>query len=137
MLASCGVADGGKVMAKDVLQQHGEADIFQYNGFIYSNMTEVDWFQEEKENYLKQEEIGAIQSQSTDAKAIHDFTATKLPVGTTIYRASKNEKDTGILIVEYEGELCFIWSYLKGRVYILAGAEGRFYLEIERSFLSH
>lgn len=114
MLASCGLADGGKVTAQEVLQQNGEADVFQYNGFIYSNMTDVEWFQEEKQNYLKHDEIGAVRRQSTDARSFKDFTATKLPVGTTIYRASKNEKDTGILIVEYEGETLFYMELLEG-----------------------
>lgn len=113
MLTSCGVADGGKVTAKDVLKQNGEADIFQYNGFIYSNMTEVDWFQKEKQNYIKHDEIGAVQSQSTDAKAFHDFTATKLPVGTKIYRTSKNEMDTGILIVGYKGKNFVLYGAIR------------------------
>ncbi len=108
------MADGGKVTAKDVLNQNSDADIFQYNGFIYSNMTDVEWFKNEKEKYVKQNLIGEIEKQSTSSKRFKDFTATKLPIGTKIYSTNKNEKEFGILIVEYEGKDLYYMVLLEG-----------------------
>jgi len=114
LVTGCGVADGGKVTAKDVLKQNSDADIFQYNGFVYSNMTEVEWFEKEKEKYIKQNILGEIEKQSTSSLGFKDFTATKLPVGTKIYLASKNEQDLGILIIEYEGKDLYYMALLEG-----------------------
>ncbi|MDX1805723.1 MAG: hypothetical protein R3267_01700 [Paenisporosarcina sp.] len=113
-ITGCGVADGGKVTAKDVLKQNPEADIFQYNGFIYNNMTEVEWFEQEKDKYIKHSLLDEIEKQSSSSYGFKDLTTTKLPVGTKIYSTSDNENDLGILIVEYEGKDLYYMQLLEG-----------------------
>ncbi|MDG5788062.1 hypothetical protein QA612_11225 [Evansella sp. AB-P1] len=113
-LLGCGVADGGKVTARDVLNRNSDADVFQYNGMMYNNVTELEWFQERKEEYTKHGLIGEIKNQSTNWLFFRDYTATKLPVGTKIYFTSENEIDVGILSVELEGETLYYMQLLQG-----------------------
>ncbi|WP_066299132.1 hypothetical protein [Bacillus sp. FJAT-29937] len=113
LLAGCG-ADGGKVSAKDVFKQNSGADIFQYDGFIYSNISELEWFEEEKERHNKHNLLGEIKKQSTSSFGFKDLTATKLSIGTKIYSSSENEKDLGILIVENEGTDLYYMKLLEG-----------------------
>lgn len=113
-ITGCGVADGGKVTAKDVLKRNPEADIFQYNGFIYNNMTEVEWFEQEKDKYTKHSLLDEIEKQSSSSYGFKDLTTTKLPVGTKIYSTNENENDLGILIVEYEGKDLYYMQLLEG-----------------------
>lgn len=115
-IAGCGVADGGKVTAKDVLKQNSDADILMYKGRIYSNMTEVEWFEQRNEEYIKHNLIGEIEKQSTNSFIFNDMTATKLPVGTNVHssREVNSDKDSGILIVEFEGEYLYYIQLLEG-----------------------
>ena len=115
-IAGCGVADGGKVTARDVLKQNSDADILMYKGRIYSNMTEVEWFKQKKEKYIKHNLIGEIDKQSTNSIGFNDMTATKLPVGTKVHssREVDNDDELGILIVEFEGEYLYYVQLLEG-----------------------
>lgn len=113
LLSGCS-ADGGKVTAKDVLKQNPDADIFQYDGFIYSNISELEWFEEEKEEYSKHKVVGEIVKQSTSRFGFNDWTASKLDVGTKVYTTSENENDLGILLVEKEGENLYYMKLLEG-----------------------
>ncbi|MFT4415504.1 hypothetical protein ACLM5H_16740 [Fredinandcohnia humi] len=112
-LVGC-MADGGKVTVREVLKNNPTADIFQYNGFVYSNVTELDWFNDKKENYKKNSLVGEIKKKSTRVLGFKDLTATTLPVGTKIYTTSENEDDVGILIVEYEGKDMYFMRLLEG-----------------------
>lgn len=114
IFTGCGVADGGKVTAKDVIKRNSEADIFQFNGFIYNNMTEVKWFEEEQEKYIKHTLLGETKKQSTSSFGFKDWTSTKLPVGTKIYSTSENESDLGVLIVEHDDEVFYYMKLLEG-----------------------
>lgn len=113
LLAGC-VADGGEVSAKDVLKHNSDADIFQYDSFIYSNISELDWFEEEKERYIKQKLLGEIKKKSTSSFGFKNLTATKLPIGTKVYSTSENERDLWIIIVEYEGTDLYYMKLLEG-----------------------
>lgn len=42
-LAGCS-ADGGKVSARDVLKENDNTDVLKYNGFMYNNVTELEWY---------------------------------------------------------------------------------------------
>ena len=110
-ITGCGVADGGKVTAKEVLKQNPEADILQYNGFIYNNVTHVEWFEQEKEQHIKHNLLGEIKKQSTSSFGFKDLSTTKLPIGTKIY--STNENELGIIIVEYEGKDLYYMQLIK------------------------
>ncbi|MGE6684720.1 hypothetical protein [Paenisporosarcina sp. NPDC076907] len=114
ILSSCGVADDGIITAKDVIKQDSEADIIQINGFIYSNMTELEWFQERKEKLIKHTLLGETQKQSTSSFGFKDWTATKLPVGTKIYSASENGLELDILIVEVDDKVFYYMKFLEG-----------------------
>jgi hypothetical protein len=114
LLSACGIADGGKVTARDVLKQNPDADIFQYEGFIYSNVTELEWFDERRENLAKGKMLGEIKKQSTRSFGFKDFTATKAPVGTKIYSSSQGGKESGVLILEFKGEDLYYLVLLEG-----------------------
>ncbi|MFJ7827969.1 hypothetical protein [Psychrobacillus sp. NPDC096623] len=115
-ISACGVADDGKITAKDVLKQNADADILMYKDRIYSNMTEVEWFEQMKEKYIKHNLIGEIEKQSTNSIGFKDMTATKLPVGTKVHasREIDNDQELGVLIVEFEGEYLYYMQLLEG-----------------------
>lgn len=116
LIAGCGVADDGKITAREVLKQNSDADMLMYKGGIYSNMTEVEWFELKKDQYIKYNLIGEIEKQSTNSIGFNDMTATKLPVGTKVHssREVDNDKELGILIVEFEGEYLYYMQLLEG-----------------------
>lgn len=114
-IAGCGVADGGKVTARDVLKQNSDADILMYKERIYSNYTEVEEMEQRLEKYSKHNLIGEIEKQSTNSSGFIDMTATKLPVGTKVYSSSVNDKEAmGMLIVEFEGGYLYYMELLEG-----------------------
>ncbi len=47
LLVGCGVADGGRVTARELFKQNPDADIFQFEGRIFSNVTQLEWFKQE------------------------------------------------------------------------------------------
>jgi hypothetical protein len=111
-LAGCS-ADGGKVSARDVLKKNDDADVLKYNGFMYNNVTELDWFKEHIDEILKGEKIGEIKKVSTSSLFFSNFTATKLPKGTVLY--DSNDGDTGMIIAESEsGEFLYYMQLLEG-----------------------
>jgi len=113
LLSGCST-DSGRITAKDVLRQKSDADIFQFDGFIYSNITKVEWFNEEKGSYIKQRLIGKIKKQSNSTFGFSNFTATKLPIGTKIYSTRKKEKGSDVIIVEYKGKELYYIKLLEG-----------------------
>jgi len=111
-LAGCS-ADGGKVTARDVLKQNDNADILKYDGFIYSNVTNLEWFENEKDQIKKGEEIGKIKKVTTSSLFFTDFSATKLPKETILY--DTNDGNKGLIYVETEnGEVLYYIQLLEG-----------------------
>ncbi|WNF24795.1 hypothetical protein [Mesobacillus jeotgali] len=111
-LAGCS-ADGERVTARDVLKQNEDADILKYEGFIYSNATDLEWFQEVKDRIQKGEEIGKIKKATTSSLFFSNFSATKLPKGTVLY--DTNDGYTGTIYVETEdGEVLYYIQLLEG-----------------------
>lgn len=100
--------------AKDVLKRNKDADIIQFDGFIFNNVTNLDWFKEEKEgiSFSKEHFVGEIKKQTKKASLFSDLSATKLPQGTKIYSIDKKGK--GMLLVEYEGEKLYYMVILEG-----------------------
>lgn len=113
LVAGC-VADGDKMTATDVLKQNKDADIIQYDGFIFSNVTSLKWFEDSKENDLfsKKYFLGNIKKQTTTSWLFSDLSASKLPEGTKVYAA--DDKGRGMLFVEYEGEELYYLQLLEG-----------------------
>ena len=114
MFTSCGVADGGRVTARDVLKQNKDADIIEYDGKIFSNVTNLDWFNNDRESisFSKDNYIGEIQKQTTSSLLFNELSATKLPKGTKVY--SIDEEGSGLLLVEYLGEELYYMELLEG-----------------------
>lgn len=109
LLVSCS-ADGGKVTARDVLKGNDGADVLKYNGFMYNNVTELEWFEKMKSNIQKGKEIGEIKKVTSSSLFFTNFSATKLPKGTTLY--DTNDGETGIIIVELENDRIVYYSQL-------------------------
>ena len=115
LLAGCSTSADGKIVTeRDVLKQNPHADIFKYQGRVYSNVTNLEWFDSSKDQYEKRELLGEIKKQSTNRFWFSNLTATKLPVGTKIYKTSESETDLGVLIVDYDGEELFYMMLLSG-----------------------
>ncbi|MGD7054263.1 hypothetical protein [Sutcliffiella horikoshii] len=114
MFTICGVADGGRVTARDVLKQNKDADIIEYDGKIFSNVTNLGWFANDTENisFSKDNYIGEIQKQTTSSLLFNDLSATKLPKGTKVY--SIDEEGSGLLLVEFQGEELYYMELLEG-----------------------
>ncbi len=114
MFTSCGVADGGRVTARDVLKQNKDADIIEYDGKIFSNVTNLGWFENDRENisFSKDNYVGKIQKQTTSSLLFNNLSATKLPKGTKVY--SIDEEGSGMLLVEFQGEELYYRELLEG-----------------------
>lgn len=112
LLAGCS-ADSGKVTARDIIKGNADADVLKYNGFMYSNVTELEWFDKKKSNIQKGKEIGEIKKLTTSSLFFSDFSATKLPKGTVLY--DTNDGETGVIIVEtQDDEILFYMQLLEG-----------------------
>ncbi|TYS69623.1 hypothetical protein FZC76_05140 [Sutcliffiella horikoshii] len=100
--------------ARDVLKQNKDADIIEYDGKIFSNVTNLDWFENDRENisFSKDNYIGKIQKQTTSSLLFDDLSATKLPKGTKVY--SIDEEGSGLLLVEFQGEKLYYMELLEG-----------------------
>jgi len=113
LLVGCGAADGGRITARELLKEYPEEDIFQFEGRIFGNVTEVEWVKQKTNSYTKYDLLGEIKYQSTNRFGFNDLTATKLPVGTKFYSTSE-EGYGGFLIVELDGEEYFYLEMLEG-----------------------
>lgn len=113
MFASFGVADGGRVTPRDVLKHNKDADIIEYDGKVFNNVTNLDWFKNDRENisFSKDNYVGEIQNQTTSSLLFNDLSATKLPKGTKIYSI---EEDNGLLLVEFQGKELYYMELLEG-----------------------
>ena len=86
-----------------------DRDIMLYKGNLYSNITELEWFEKDKGKFQKGEKMGEAN------KALifmWNFSANKLPRGTALYNT--NDGKSGIIIAETEnGELLYYFRQLK------------------------
>ncbi|MCM3638095.1 hypothetical protein M3152_10190 [Sporosarcina luteola] len=86
----------GNPTPKDFLS-HDNADIFMYEGIVYSNVEGVEWVLEL--DYTIGEQVLEIKKQKKKAFGFRNGTANKLPIGTVIY-----ETNTPVYIVIINGE---------------------------------
>jgi hypothetical protein len=101
------------VTASDVLGRNNDADVLKYNGFMYNNVTDLEWFAENKDRLQKGKKIGEIKKVTTSSWFFSDFSATKLPKGTVFY--DTNDGKTGIILVETEnGDFLYYMQLLEG-----------------------
>jgi hypothetical protein len=85
-----------------------------YNDFIYSNVTDLDWFQEVKDRYTKGEHLGDIKKTTSSSFGFRNFYATVLPEGTSIYSNNEDKEGVGMILVELEGEVLYYLQLLEG-----------------------
>lgn len=111
LLVGCAYSAGGRVVtAWDVLNVSKDADIIKYDGRIYSDVTELEWFEKGKSKYKKGEKIGEIKRVQTSPLFFRNNSATKLLKGTALYNTddAKEGIRPGIILVETEnGELLY------------------------------
>ncbi|WP_067728724.1 hypothetical protein [Oceanobacillus damuensis] len=81
--------DIGNATAAQILLENKDADIFPLNGIVYTNAEDIKWVN--KEELTLGEEVGGIKKQTTDSEEFENYTATKLPVGTAIYKPVERE----------------------------------------------
>lgn len=102
-LSICILVFGGFVAASSGLLKL-DKDIIKYEGRIYSNFTELDWFEKEKNKYQKGEGIGEIKRISKSFLTLWNFSATKLPKGTALYHTNDTKEGMKPLIILAETE---------------------------------
>ncbi|MFF2482177.1 hypothetical protein [Paenibacillus sp. NPDC058071] len=77
----------GNPTAKDILAEHPQTDLFQYNDTVYVNAENIDWV---KETDLRGGvETLTIAHSYIEGKPFQDSMATKLPIGTVIYKSGQ------------------------------------------------
>lgn len=90
----------GNPTVEEVLKQNENADIFIYNDIVYKNASSIDWVMDLHINVG--EKILTISTQTSEGKEFQSGTATKLPIGTKIYKPS--DEGEGILIAVVDGK---------------------------------
>ncbi|GAB4074300.1 hypothetical protein GCM10028778_18030 [Barrientosiimonas marina] len=70
------------------------------DGTVYTNAEDIEWVNEEELN--TGEKVGEIKNQTDDNGGFDNFTASKLPAGTEIYKSE--EKNGPIYIVKLNGK---------------------------------
>lgn len=96
----CAENNSCELTANEVLDQNPNADIFQLNGVIYSNASNIDWVQQEQLTLGKK--IGTITNQYKDGQSFENGMATTLPVGGEIFEPA--EKSGPILIIKLDNK---------------------------------
>lgn len=81
-----------------------DKDIIKYESRIYSNITELDWFEKEEGRYQKGERIGEIKRISKSSLPLWNFSATKLSKGTVLYNTLDIKEGIIPLIIIAETE---------------------------------
>lgn len=113
LLSLCILFVGGYVLiSSDVLKIDEDSDIIKYGGRIYSNVTDLEWFEKEKSKFQKGKKVGEIKTQKNTSLLWGNFTANKLAKGTVLYGTTTGKG--GILIVEKEnGDLLYYFGQIK------------------------
>lgn len=96
--------------AKDILIQNPNADIFLYEEIIYQNASAIEWIQ--LLELTIGESVGTIKNEYKDDLIFNEEMATKLPIGTEIYKPL--EKKGAILIVELNGREIRYYGLIEG-----------------------
>ncbi|WP_052344339.1 hypothetical protein [Bacillus ndiopicus] len=100
VLSGCSSGAPTNPSAKSILKEDPQADIFQYNDLIYTNVSDLEWVQDSQ--YKKGNKIGKIKKMTTTPIGFKDFYATKLASGTEVF--STNGDGVHLLIVEVDGQ---------------------------------
>ena len=88
----------GNPTPEEILENDQHADIFLLDGVVYQNAEKIEWVQ--KLDLTIGDKLGEIQKNSNESAAFDNYTATKLPVGTVIYKSNENSGLIMIVMVE-------------------------------------
>jgi hypothetical protein len=86
--------------ANEVIKQNPNADIFQLNGILYKNASNIEWV--ETADLTIGEPVGTITEPYKEGATFKDSMGTKLPIGTQIFEPVK--KNGPILIIKLAGK---------------------------------
>lgn len=109
-LLICLLILGYTIVSNGFLKKDQDIDVVKYEGRIYSNITELDWFKKEKSKSQKGERLGEIRRLSKSSLLFRNFSATKLPKGTILYYADGSKSGIKPLIILAEtknGEILY------------------------------
>ncbi|MBW8350025.1 hypothetical protein K0H71_11260 [Bacillus sp. IITD106] len=85
VLAACNNSGHiGNPTAKQILLENKDADIFVLDGIVYTNGEDIEWVNEVK--LTLGEEVGEIKKRTNNGGKFENYTASKLEVGTKIYK---------------------------------------------------
>lgn len=76
-----------------------DRDIIKYDGRIYSNITELDWFEREGSRFSKGDKIGEIKRISKSTILMGNFSATNLPKGTVLFNTDGTKEGKPLIIL--------------------------------------
>ncbi|MEK8130982.1 hypothetical protein WMW72_24050 [Paenibacillus filicis] len=82
--------------AQGMIKRNADADLFQWNGIVYVNASDIEWVQEA--DLTPGKSVGIIKKTYEAGIAFEDGMATKLPVHTEVFEPIK--KNGLILIVK-------------------------------------
>ncbi|WP_057761173.1 hypothetical protein [Cytobacillus praedii] len=101
------------LISGNFLKMDEDRDIIKYNGRIYSNATELKWFDKKKSKFQKGKKLGEIKKhKNTTSLFWGNLTANKLPKGTVLYKT--NNGKSGVIIVEMDnGKFLYYLEQIK------------------------
>lgn len=94
---------------EEILNQTPNADIFLYKDAVVQNAKEIEWVKKLK--LSKGELIGEIISQYKKGRKFEQGMATKLPIGTRVYKSKERSE---VLLVEISGKYLKYLMLLEG-----------------------
>lgn len=97
-----------QIIAKDEIKQNSAVDLFIFNFSVYKKVRDLKVEEIDLNNYS---EVGKISKTYSGEGKLEENMATKLPVGTKIYR---NNKDSQIVIVKNNDDYTLYESIPEG-----------------------
>ncbi|MBU9721378.1 MULTISPECIES: hypothetical protein [Bacillaceae] len=110
LAAACGSGAIENPTSKEILENNPDADIFVYDGIVFSNASDLPYYQldhSEKGNVL-----GEIKETTDKSKRFKDFTSTVLPIGTPLYSTTEEQTDSHFTIIATVDEVDILYIAL-------------------------
>ncbi|MED4850810.1 hypothetical protein NST11_04865 [Caldifermentibacillus hisashii] len=90
----------GNVTIREVLEENKDADIFYLNRMVFINAENIDWVKNIDQTIG--EEVAQIKKQTVDPEQFDGGTASKLAVGTKIYKLANHPGPVYLAVVDGE-----------------------------------
>ncbi|MFD2655998.1 hypothetical protein [Gracilibacillus thailandensis] len=101
--------------ARNILSENPDADIIQWDGVVYQNVTDREWL---RTGYQTGEVIGEIVKQTDRQWFYRDRFATKLEKGTILYANKSSDYQSSeflsTILVEKDGQLLVYQALVEG-----------------------